>query len=166
MNNKYNELIIFNILNIVIIIFEYGYKLYIRNLEEKDYNMLVTWWIDNRFPVVPRDILPNNISDGLVVYYDGTPVCAGFLYATSSSSLFWLEWIISSYSVKNKVRSISLSYLVNGLKYMAKKMNAKVIYTSVMSLILRKMLDNGFVLDLKTLAKSYVSCKFTLIQGN
>lgn len=109
-------------------------KFQVRNTTDKDYSELVDWWKWHRFPAPPFDILPDNKSNGLMVSYKGKNLCAGFVYSTSSSSLYWIEWIVSTPHIKDKeVRKEGLKFLVNGLSYMAQQMGAKVIYTSLIN---------------------------------
>lgn len=129
-------------------------KLDIRNTCENDYVELCDWWVKHRFGNVPRYILPDNISSGLMVSFNGENICAGFVYKTSSSSFFYVEWIVSTYKrqFKDKTenrefRDNALKYLINGLVYMCKEMGAKTIYTSLRNPnLINKYSDCGFVL--------------------
>ena len=104
----------------------------IRNTVTKDYDMICDWWKAWNFPILPLDVLPNNGNDGVIVYYDGIPVCVGFLYATSSPSLFWCEWIVSNLKVRGKdIRKHALVLLINSITDLAKQMGAKLIFTSL-----------------------------------
>jgi len=108
-------------------------QLTIRNLKESDYtDTLLDWWKWHRFPAPPRFILPDNISDGLMVEYNGKPLCAGFLYSTSSKYLFHVEWVVSTYKIKDKdIRKKGIHLLINGLSYVAREQGARAIYTSL-----------------------------------
>lgn len=118
----------------------------IRNTESSDYAMLCSWWKYFRFASPSLDILPNNGNDGVMVYCNGIEVCAGFLYATSSTSLFWCEWIVSNPEVKDRqVRKESLNLLIKSICDLAKQMGAKVIYTSLKNeSLINAYKDNGF----------------------
>lgn len=106
----------------------------IRNTTENDYPTMCEWWKFFRFPIVDRDFLPDDISSGIMVEYQNQNLCSGFIYRTSSSSLFWCEFIVSSPNIKDKeVRKEGLRLLVNGLVYMAKEMGAKAIFTSLVN---------------------------------
>jgi len=106
----------------------------IRNLQEEDYDTLLGWWKYHRFKAPPRFILPDNIADGLMVSHNGIELCSGFLYSTSSSSLFHVEWIVSTPEIKDRtIRKEGLEYLINGIIYVANKKGAKVIYTSLVN---------------------------------
>ncbi len=119
----------------------------VRNTQESDYEMLCEWWRAWRWQPVDRLILPDNIESGLMVSYEGVELCAGFVYKTSSSSLMWIEFIVSNPNVKDrKVRKEGLKFLVNGLTYLSAQMGAKVIYSSLVSPSLKECYINcGFV---------------------
>jgi len=119
----------------------------VRNTQESDYEMLCEWWKAWRWTPVDRLILPDNISSGLMVSYNGVELCSGFVYKTSSSSLFWLEWIISNPNVKDReVRREGLEFLMKGLLYMTNELGAKVIYSSLVNPHLINMYEKcGFV---------------------
>ena len=119
----------------------------IRNLQEEDYETMVKWWKANRFPVVTRIMLPDNLNNGgLMVYYKDKPFCSGILYSTSSSYLFHAEWIVASTEIKDReVRKEGLKFLINGLIYVAEKKGAKIIYTSLIrDSLIDRFKDCGF----------------------
>ena len=60
-------------------------KFNVRVLSESDYeNILVGWWRDWEWTPPVKDFLPLDGVGGLIVEWDGTPVCAGFIYNTNS----------------------------------------------------------------------------------
>lgn len=120
----------------------------IRNTREEDYKTICDWW--DWWPIwepQPRWMLPDNLSDGIMVTYKGEDLCAGFIYRTSASKLFKCEYIVSSYKIKNReVRKEGLELLIDGLKYMSVQMGAKVIYTSLNNdALMVKYRNAGFV---------------------
>lgn len=119
----------------------------IRNLEEKDYKLLAEWWRFWWKNPVPRHALPDDISNGILVFFNNQPVCAGFIYKTSSSNLFWIEFVISSNKIKNKeIRANSLDYLIKVLIELCKRSGAKTIFSSVKhQSLINKYLENGFI---------------------
>lgn len=121
-------------------------KFNFRYLIENDYKILSDYWKWHRFPVPPRDFLPDNFNNGLMVTYNNENLCSGFLYATSSSSLYWLEFVVSNPEIKDKkIRKEGLRLLINKLIEMASLVNCKYIYTSLMNENLKKTyLDCGF----------------------
>ena len=124
----------------------------IRNLEENDYETLCEYWKWFRFPAPAREMLPLDIGDGIAVSFNNEIVCAGFLYATSSPSLFWIEWIVSNPKVKDKIlREQSIILLINSITELAKQMGAKAIFTSLKHKSLLKHFDKcGYSIDSST----------------
>jgi len=107
-------------------------KFDVRNTEEADYVELVDWWKWHKFTPPVRIMLPDDFSSGLMVSKDGENICAGFIYTTSASKLFKVEFIVSTYKVKDRqIRDEALKFLITGLIYMCKQMGAKLIYTNI-----------------------------------
>ena len=119
----------------------------VRNTLESDYEELIDWWTWHRFKAPSRIMLPDDFSDGVMISYKGENVCAGFVYRTSASAFFKCEFIVSTYKVKDKmIRHKSLLILIEALKFMCKKMGAKIIYTSLVnSNLIDKYLECDFV---------------------
>lgn len=118
-----------------------------RYIEESDYPMLCKWWSDNRFPIPPKDFLPRNGTDGIIVMKDGVPICAGFIYETSSPALAWIEYIVANFDIKDRaLRKESLNFLINTLVEICKAMNKKYIFTSVKNKgLIERYSDCGFL---------------------
>ena len=74
----------------------------LRHLTEEDYNILAEWWLFWWKKPVVRQALPDNIGDGILISVNGEPACAGFLYSTSASKVFIMEFIISNPKIKDK----------------------------------------------------------------
>lgn len=123
------------------------YNFDIRNTNDEDYKELLTWWEWHKFKAPPFDVLPDNKSDGLMISLNGENICAGFIYRTSSSVLFWTEFIVSTFKIKDReIRKQALICLINGLNYIAKEMGAKVVYTNVVSpSLVKRYLDCGYL---------------------
>ena len=43
-----------------------------RKIEEKDYDLLVSWWKEWGWDAVPKDMLPSNGDDGIMLEKHGT----------------------------------------------------------------------------------------------
>ena len=119
----------------------------VRNLEEKDYEVLSEWWTFWWKQPVHRKMLPDDISNGIMVEYNGIPVSSGFIYNTSSKYLFWMEFIVSSPDFKDKVlRKESLNFTIQVLIEIAKRAGALTIFSSMQSeSLISKCVDNGFI---------------------
>ena len=85
----------------------------LRPLKYEDYDkVLVGWWKDWDWTPPTRDFLPDDGLGGFIVYDDGVPVCAGFMYRTNSKAV-WCDWIISNIHYKNREgRKIALQLLI------------------------------------------------------
>ena len=136
----------YGIIIVILYIWCMDIKFEVRNTNIDDYKELCDWWKFWKFKAPPLFILPDDKSDGLMVSYKGENLCAGFIYSTSSSSLFHVEWIVSTYKIKDKlVRKEGLNFLINGLGYMGKQMGAKVIYTSLVNpMLIKRYADCGW----------------------
>jgi len=106
--------------------------MYIRKLEHKDYDEILTkWWKDWRWSAPPRDFLPEDATGGLIIYDEEVPVCAGFVYMTNSK-VGWVEFIVSNMDYKDKEnRRLYLSTLVDSLGNVLKSVGAKYTYVSL-----------------------------------
>lgn len=106
--------------------------LYIRELNETDYdNILVGWWEQWGWTAPQRDFLPDNGKGGIIVYDDKTPVCAGFMYLTNSK-VSWVDWIISNKEYTKKPdRKDAIKLLVSALTEICNKSGSKYIYALI-----------------------------------
>ena len=96
-------------------------ELYIRELNESDYDdILVGWWKQWKWEPPQRDFLPNDGKGGIIVYDKETPVCAGFMYLTNSK-VAWVDWIISNKEyTKKPQRKDAIKLLVSYTSEMIK----------------------------------------------
>ena len=107
-------------------------ELYIRELNESDYDdILVGWWKQWKWEAPQRDFLPNDGKGGIIVYDEETPVCAGFMYLTNSK-VAWVDWIISNKEyTKKPQRKDAIKLLVSTLTDICKKTGSKYIYALI-----------------------------------
>ncbi len=117
-------------------------KLNIEPLNEGDYeNILCQWWKDWRWTPPSKDFLPDNGMGGCMVYDDGVPVCAGFMYLTNSKAV-WCDWIISNLNYKNRQgRKEAIELLISTIANLAGELGNKFVY----ALIKNKPLINTYV---------------------
>ncbi len=104
----------------------------VRNLIHDDYDeLLVKWWTQWRWQVIPRDFLPQNGTGGIMIEIDGVPIVAGFLYLTNSA-VAWTEFTVSNFEFKDKIkRKEAIKLLIIEICRIAKECNVKYMYTSV-----------------------------------
>ena len=126
----------------------------IEPLQEGDYeNILCQWWRDWRWDPPSKDFLPEEGTGGFMVYDDGVPVCAGFMYRTNSK-VVWCDWIISNFEYKNKQgRVIAIELLINTIVELAGESGNKFVY----ALIKNKPLINAYTKLGFTEASSYTT---------
>ncbi|QQV91507.1 hypothetical protein M1M25_gp071 [Tenacibaculum phage Gundel_1] len=119
----------------------------LRHLTEEDYKMLAEWWKLWRWTPVPRVALPDNMEDGILISVNGEPACAGFLYSTSASKVFIMEFIISNPKIKDKeARKKVVDYTIKSIIELAKKAGAVTILSWIKNEhLINKYLDNGFI---------------------
>jgi hypothetical protein len=95
---------------------------------DQDYPILVKWWKDWQFGVVPKDCLP---PDGIIVEEEGVPICAGGLYIQPDKTKFaFMEWIVTDKAGNPKQTHKALRMCIDGIIDMAKQNGIKLIYTT------------------------------------
>ena len=99
-----------------------------RKIKEKDYDLLVSWWKDWGWDAVPKDMLPSNGDDGIMLEKDGEPIIAGFVYF-GYDSIAWLDYIVADKNASRITRAKSLIYLLEVVEELVKKAGKKYIIT-------------------------------------
>jgi len=97
-----------------------------RTLTESDYLILSDWWKAWGWPVMAKDMLPDNGTGGIMVENKGENIVAGFLY-WSNSKLVWLDWIISNPDADKKIRKQAIEMLILTAEQMVKDAGSKYI---------------------------------------
>ena len=95
-----------------------------RTLTESDYEILSDWWKAWGWPILVKDMLPDNGTGGIMVDNEGENIVAGFLY-WSNSKLVWLDWIISNPKVSRDIRQEAIKKLILTAEHMTKKAGSK-----------------------------------------
>ena len=95
-----------------------------RTLTESDYLILSDWWKAWGWPVMAKDMLPDNGTGGIMVENKGENIVAGFLY-WSNSKLVWLDWIISNPNADKKIRKQAIEMLILTAEQMVKEAGSK-----------------------------------------
>ena len=97
-----------------------------RTLTGSDYEILSDWWKAWGWPVMAKDMLPDNGTGGIMVENKGENIVAGFLY-WSNSKLVWLDWIISNPNADKKIRKQAIEMLILTAEQMVKDAGSKYI---------------------------------------
>jgi len=95
-----------------------------RTLTSSDYEILSDWWKAWGWPVMAKDMLPDNGTGGIMVENKGENIVAGFLY-WSNSKLVWLDWIISNPNADKKIRKQAIEMLILTAEQMVKEAGSK-----------------------------------------
>ena len=95
-----------------------------RTLTESDYEILSDWWKAWGWPVMAKDMLPDNGTGGIMIENKGENIVAGFLY-WSNSKLVWLDWIISNPNADKKIRKQAIEMLILTAEQMVKDAGSK-----------------------------------------
>jgi hypothetical protein len=95
-----------------------------RTLTESDWETLSDWWKAWKWPVMAKDMLPDNGTGGIMVENEGENIVAGFLY-WSNSKLVWLDWIISNPKVSRDIRQEAIKKLILTAEHMTKEAGSK-----------------------------------------
>lgn len=92
------------------------YLFNIRNDDDyiKYYPILYKWWKDWGFTPLAPDMLSKN---GIIIYKDNTPICAGWLFSTDSNTAI-AGWLISTKDDKGK-RKGCIEELIKRLELLA-----------------------------------------------
>jgi len=119
----------------------------IRTLTESDYEILSGWWKAWSWPVMAKDMLPDNGTGGIMVEHEGENIVAGFLY-WSNSKLVWLDWIISNPKSDKDIRQEAIKKLILTAESMTKKAGSKYMMSISRSNSLLKIHEQmGWTID-------------------
>lgn len=114
----------------------------IRNYTDADYPMLVNWWKEQKWPVIPKASLSNL---GYISYQNNLPTAAAFLY-TTNSNLAWLEWMIANPQYDWETRQEAIYELIDHISEEAKKQGYSILFTSVSNKrLMEKYVNKGFI---------------------
>jgi len=103
-------------------------ELNIRRLKESDWDLLVQWWELWKWPLMPKEYLPDNGIGGLMVEKNNIPIVAGFIYFTNSKGAL-LEWIVSNPKYKESDRQQAIELLIMGAEEVCKAQGVKYMFT-------------------------------------
>jgi len=95
-----------------------------RTLTESDYEILSDWWKAWNWPVMGKDMLPDDGTGGIMIENEGENIVAGFLY-WSNSKMVWLDWIISNPNADKKIRKQAIELLILTAEQMVKEAGSK-----------------------------------------
>ena len=118
-----------------------------RTLTESDYEILSDWWKAWSWPVMAKDMLPDNGTGGIMVEHEGENIVAGFLY-WSNSKMVWLDWIISNPKSDKDIRQEAIKKLILTAESMTKEAGSKYMMSISRSNSLLKIHEQmGWTID-------------------
>lgn len=97
----------------------------VRAFRKQDHPLLISWWEGHKWPAIPMTALP---TQGLIVYSNGQPVVAGFVYVTDSEVAI-MEWLVSDPKSSPFTRSDALIILMEALCDLAKAGGAHFVFS-------------------------------------
>lgn len=117
----------------------------IKQLNDWDYPLLCTWWVQWEWTPLVRDFLPEDGTGGFMIYSDDDqPVCAGFMYLTNSK-VAWIEFIVSNPNYKRPDRNELIKQLILYLTEQCRELGYEFAYTSTKhSALINKFESVGF----------------------
>jgi len=102
---------------------------------DQDYPILVKWWNDWEFGVVPKECLP---PDGIMVEEEGIPVCAGGLYIGEGTQFGFMEWIVTDKHADQRLVHRALKKCIDSIMQFARDKGLKLVYTATKEQALHK----------------------------
>mgnify|MGYP003120734450 CR=1 FL=1 len=100
-----------------------------RQLREDDWETLQNWWSAwPEWPNMPKDMLPENGTGGLMVEKNGVPVVAGFIYLSNSKVAF-LEWVISNPDYREDDRNKIIKTLITKSEDLVRGLGYKALFS-------------------------------------
>ena len=119
----------------------------VRTLIESDYEILSDWWKALKWPVIAKDMLPDNGTGGIMIENEGENIVAGFLY-WSNSKMVWLDWIISNPKSDKDIKQEAIKKLILTAESMVKETGSKYIMSISRSKSLLKIhKELGWTID-------------------
>ena len=102
---------------------------------DTDYGTLVSWWQQWEFGVVPKECLP---PDGIMIEYEGKPICAGGLYIGVGTQFAFMEWIVTDKQADARSVHKALKLCIESIMDLAKSKGMKLVYTATKEQALQK----------------------------
>ena len=101
-------------------------ELVLRSLTEEDYEVICDWWIKWKWPVLPKELLPQDGLGGFMVEKNKKPIVAGFVYL-SNSKIAWFDYIVSDPGYRENDRNEAVELLISGAEQFCIDLGIKAI---------------------------------------
>lgn len=137
-------------------------ELDIRLTNTSDYPELCDWW--KWWPgwsAPPSIELLDNLKYGIMISLNNQNICAGFIYFTNARAFCLLEYVISSYIIKDReIRKEAKTLLLCSLIEMANKQGVKTIFSSVRhEALIKDYVNCGFIVGSKGTSELILNIK-------
>lgn len=101
-----------------------------RKIKEKDFNTINDWYKGWGWPLLDRELLPDNGKEGLIISDNNIDLIAGFVWFTDSKMAFFGYVISNPIKLKKGQRQEAISTLILCAEELCKKVGVKVLVTS------------------------------------
>ncbi len=118
----------------------------VRLTTKEDYTELCDWWRWHRFTAPSLELL-DNLRFGIMISHKGENICAGFVYFTNARAYGMLEFVVSTYKIRDKkIRKKAIQLLLFSLQELAKKQGVKMLFSSLRNQnLIKHYKDCGFI---------------------
>ena len=101
-------------------------SLVLRPLTEEDYEVICNWWTKWDWPILPKELLPQDGLGGCMVEKNKKPIVAGFVYLTNSKGA-WFDYIVSDPDYREDDRNEAVELLIHGAEQFCIDLGIKAI---------------------------------------
>ena len=101
-------------------------SLVLRSLTEEDYEVICDWWTKWEWPILPKELLPQDGLGGFMVEKNKKPIVAGFVYLTNSKGA-WFDYIVSDPDYREDDRNEAVELLIRGAEQFCIDLGIKAI---------------------------------------
>ena len=101
-------------------------KLVLRSLTEEDYEVICDWWAKWKWPIISKELLPQDGLGGFMVEKNKKPIVAGFVYLTNSKGA-WFDFIVSDPDYRENDRNEAVELLISGAEQFCVDLGIKTI---------------------------------------
>ena len=101
-----------------------------RKIKEEDFNTIDEWYKGWGWPLLDRELLPDNGKEGLIISDNNIDLTAGFVWFTDSKMAFFGYVISNPIKLKKGQRHKAISTLILCAEELCKKVGVKMLVTS------------------------------------
>jgi len=114
----------------------------VRKFDHHDYADVATWWVKQKWDVIPQDLLGVN---GYIVEKDNQKLAATWIYRLQDSPWALMEWTVGNPDVNWDDRAQAIKMVTDEACKWAKNDGAKLVFTMTKSeRFIEKLQEQGF----------------------